>query len=178
MGYEIPGALGVRMAQETGEVYVYIGDGTFLLNPGEITTAVQEGLKLTVVISENHGFQSIRRLQMLRAGRAFGNEFRARNGGGRLEGDYLELDLTKVAEGLGAAAARATTPDELRAALETARGQARTSVVVCETEPHRYLPSGEVWWDVAPAEVSRDPAVQEIRTEYEREQPARQRYHY
>jgi 3D-(3,5/4)-trihydroxycyclohexane-1,2-dione acylhydrolase (decyclizing) len=178
MGYEIPGALGVRMAQETGEVYVYIGDGTFLLNPGEIATAVQEGLKLTVVISENHGFQSIRRLQLLRAGRAFGNEFRARNGGSRLEGEYLELDLAKVAEGLGAVALRAATTDELRAALETARREARTCVVVCETEPHRYLPSGEVWWDVAPAEVSSDPAVQEIRAEYEREQPARQRYHY
>ena len=178
MGYEIPGALGVRMAQEAGEVYVYIGDGTFLLNPGEIVTAVQEGLKLTVVISENHGFQSIRRLQLLRAGRPFGNEFRARNGGGRLEGEYLELDLAKVAEGLGAATFRATTTDELRAALQSARGSARTSVVVCETEPHRYLPGGEVWWDVAPAEVSGDPAVQEIRAEYEREQPTRQRYHY
>jgi 3D-(3,5/4)-trihydroxycyclohexane-1,2-dione acylhydrolase (decyclizing) len=178
MGYEIPGALGVRMAQETGEVYVYIGDGTFLLNPGEIATAVQEGLKLTVVISENHGFQSIRRLQMLRAGRAFGNEFRARNGGSRLEGEYLALDLAKVAEGLGAVALRAATTDELRAALESARREARTCVVVCETEPHRYLPSGEVWWDVAPAEVSSDPAVQEIRAEYERDQPTRQRYHY
>jgi 3D-(3,5/4)-trihydroxycyclohexane-1,2-dione acylhydrolase (decyclizing) len=178
MGYEIPGALGVRMAQQAGEVYVYIGDGTFLLNPGEITTAVQEGLKITVLISENHGFQSIRRLQMLRAGRAFGNEFRARNGGGRLEGDYLELDLAKVAEGLGAVAHRATTTDALRTALEEARRETKTSVIVCETEPHRYLPGGEVWWDVAPAEVSNDPKVQEIRTEYERDQPARQRYHY
>jgi 3D-(3,5/4)-trihydroxycyclohexane-1,2-dione acylhydrolase (decyclizing) len=78
MGYELPAGVGVRLAQETGDVVVYIGDGTFLLNPGELVTAVQEGLKITVVISENHGFQSIRRLQVHRVGREFGNEFRTR----------------------------------------------------------------------------------------------------
>ncbi len=178
MGYELPGAVGVRLAQEGGEVYAYIGDGTYLLNPGELVTALQEGLKITVVISENHGFQSIRRLQMGRVGRPFGNEFRSRDGNGRLEGPYLELDLARSAEGLGAQAWRAANPDELRSALEEARGVRRPCVIVCETEPHRYLPDGGVWWDVAPAEASGFPAVQELRAEYERNRAALQRFHY
>ncbi|MDQ3824008.1 MAG: 3D-(3,5/4)-trihydroxycyclohexane-1,2-dione acylhydrolase (decyclizing), partial [Actinomycetota bacterium] len=105
MGYELPAGVGVRLAQPEGEVVVYIGDGTFLLNPGELVTMVQEGLKVTVVISENHGYQSIQRLQLWRHGRWFGNEFRARRNG-RLEGDYVRLDLARAAEGLGAKAWR------------------------------------------------------------------------
>src|SRR5439155_25764904 len=175
MGYEIPAALGVRMAQEGGEVYAYVGDGTFLLGPaGDLVTALQEELKVTIVISENHGFQSIRRLQMLRAGREFGNELRTRSDG-RLQGDYVELDLARVAEGLGAVASRASSPDELRNALASARGARRSCVIVCETEPHRFLPGANVWWDVAPAEVSEDPVVQELRAEYERDRDRLQR---
>jgi 3D-(3,5/4)-trihydroxycyclohexane-1,2-dione acylhydrolase (decyclizing) len=177
MGYELPGGIGVRMAQAEGEVYVYIGDGTFLLNPGELVTALQEQLKITVVISENHGFQSIRRLQMWRAGRDFGNEFRARSDG-RLEGEYLRLDLAKAAEGLGARAFRAESPDALRAALAEARGERRACVIVCETEPHRYLPDSGAWWDVAPPEVSGDELVRERRAEYEREVAQLQRFYY
>lgn len=178
MGYELPGGLGVRMAQERGEVYVYVGDGTFLLTPaGDLVTALQEGLKITVVVSENHGFQSIRRLQMARAGREFGNELRARSDG-RLEGDYLQIDLALVAEGLGAAAYRADSPDQLRDALARAREERRACVIVCETEPHRFLPDSHVWWDVAPAEISDDPVVQELRAEYERDRAELQRFYY
>jgi 3D-(3,5/4)-trihydroxycyclohexane-1,2-dione acylhydrolase (decyclizing) len=178
MGYELPGALGVRLAQEGGEVFAYVGDGTYILNPGELVTALQHGLKITVVISENHGYQSIRRLQMARVGREFGNEFRLGDGAGRLDGPYLELDLAKSAEGLGARAWRASSPDELRNALEAARDEERPCVIVCETEPHRYLPDAGVWWDVAPAEVSGLPEVQERRAEYERDRGALQRFYY
>jgi 3D-(3,5/4)-trihydroxycyclohexane-1,2-dione acylhydrolase (decyclizing) len=177
MGYEIPGGIGARMAQEDGDVYVYIGDGTYLMSPTEIVTALQEGLKLTVVISENHGFQCIKRLQLWRAGRAFGNEFRARTDG-RLEGEYLRLDLAKAAEGFGAIAFRADSPETLRDALEAARGESRPCVIVCETEPDRNLPPSDVWWDVAPSEASDDPVVQELRAEYERDRDALQRFHY
>jgi 3D-(3,5/4)-trihydroxycyclohexane-1,2-dione acylhydrolase (decyclizing) len=177
MGYELPAGIGVRMAQPEGEVYVYIGDGTFLLNPGEIVNALQEGLKVTVVISENHGYQSIQRLQLWRHGRMFGNEFRARHNG-RLEGDYIRLDLAKAAEGLGARTWRVETPGALRAALEAARGERNACVIVCETEPHRYLPGSEVWWDVAPPEVSSDPEVRERRREYEKERAELQRFYY
>jgi 3D-(3,5/4)-trihydroxycyclohexane-1,2-dione acylhydrolase (decyclizing) len=155
MGYELPAGVGVRLAQKGGEVYVYIGDGTFVLNPGELVTPLQEGVKITVVISENHGFQSIQRLQLWRHGKVFGNEFRARRNG-RLDGDYLQL----------------------RAALEEARGESRTCVIVAETEPHRYLPASDVWWDVAPAEASAEPEVQERRADYERELAELQRFYY
>jgi len=178
MGYEIPAGIGVRMAQEGGEVYVYVGDGTYLMNPTELVTALQEGLKMTVVISENHGFQCIRRLQMWRAGRPFGNEFRARDGRARLEGEYLQLDLAKTAEGFGAVAFAADTPDALRSALEQARGESRTCVIVCETEKYRNLPPSEVWWDIAPSEASEDPVVQKIRAEYERDRAELQRFYY
>jgi 3D-(3,5/4)-trihydroxycyclohexane-1,2-dione acylhydrolase (decyclizing) len=115
---------------------------------------------------------------MGRVGREFGNEFRVRDGGGRLGGPYVELDLAKSAEGFGARAWRATTPDELRSALEAARGERRPCVIVCETEPHRYLPDAGVWWDVAPAEVSGLAEVQERRAEYERDRAALQRFYY
>jgi 3D-(3,5/4)-trihydroxycyclohexane-1,2-dione acylhydrolase (decyclizing) len=187
MGYELPAALGVRLAQPEGEVTAFIGDGTFLMNPTELVTAVQEGLKVTVVVSENRGFQSIRRLQMLRVGREFGNEFRARaaaNGppattipvGGRLAGEYLALDLAKVAEGLGATGIRATTTEQVRAALESARGEAGPVVIVAQTAPHADLPPGQVWWDVAPAEVSGDELVTKLRAEYEADRERLQRY--
>jgi 3D-(3,5/4)-trihydroxycyclohexane-1,2-dione acylhydrolase (decyclizing) len=178
MGYELPAGVGVRLAQQGGEVFVYIGDGTFLLNPGELATMLQEGLKVTVVISENHGYQSIQRLQLWRHGRRFGNEFRARQNG-RLEGDYLRLDLAKAAEGLGAQTWRADSPEAVRAALDEARGErSGPCVIVAETEPHRYLPGSEVWWDVAPAEVSDDPEVQGRRAEYEHERAELQRFYY
>jgi 3D-(3,5/4)-trihydroxycyclohexane-1,2-dione acylhydrolase (decyclizing) len=176
MGYELPAAVGVRLAQPGGEVVAYVGDGTYLLNPGELVTALQHDLKITVVISENHGFQSIRRLQMGRVGRPFGNELRRRDGEGRLEGAVVELDLARSAEGLGARAWRAATAAELRAALAEAREDRRPCVIVCETEPHRYLPDSGGWWDVAPAEVSELPEVQERRAEYERDRAALQRF--
>lgn len=177
MGYELPAGVGVRLSQPDGEVVVYIGDGTFLLNPGELVTMLQEGLKVTVVISENHGYQSIQRLQLWRHGRWFGNEFRARRNG-RLEGDYVELDLVRAAEGLGARAWRADSPDAVRSALAEARAERGPCVIVAETEPHRYLPGAEVWWDVAPAEVSGEAEVQERRAEYERERDELQRFYY
>lgn len=187
MGYELPAALGVRLAQPDGEVIAFIGDGTFLMNPSEIATALQERLKITVMISENHGFQVIYRLQMLRAGRPFGNEFRERvpadghhDGpldGGRLEGDYLPLDLAKVAEGLGATAFRASTSEEVRDALRRAREIEGPAVIVAETIPHADLPPGGVWWDVAPSEVTSDDDVARLRAEYLADRAELQRFY-
>ena len=192
MGYELPAGLGVRMAAggpgSAGEVFVYIGDGTFLLNPMELITALQERLKVTVVVIDNHGFQVIRRLQMWRTGHAFGNEFRARggdedggsaaDGGPRLEGDYLPLDIATIARGMGARAWNAATPDEVRSALREARAESRSCVIVCEVEKHRYVPGADTWWDVAPAEVSRSEVTQTLRSEYERDRAELQRFHY
>jgi 3D-(3,5/4)-trihydroxycyclohexane-1,2-dione acylhydrolase (decyclizing) len=183
MGYEIPAGLGVRLAREHagkgGEVVVLVGDGTYLMNPTELVTAAQEGLKITVVIADNHGYQVIRRLQMWRTGRSFGNEFRSRDARtNRLDGDYVALDLAKTAAGFGARSWRVSDPAQLRDALREARGERRPCVIVAEIEKHRFLPGSGVWWDAAPAEVSDDPLTRENRAGYERERAELQRFHY
>ena len=179
MGWEIPAGLGVRMADIHNEIYVYVGDGTYLMNPTELMTSAQEGLKITVVLSENHGYQIIRSLQMGRAGRSFGNEFRSREASSnRLEGDYVALDFAKNAESLGARVWSVATPDGLRQALVEARAESRTCVIVCETEKHRYLPPSGVWWDIASAEATNDPMTRKLREGYEAERRSVQRFHY
>jgi 3D-(3,5/4)-trihydroxycyclohexane-1,2-dione acylhydrolase (decyclizing) len=179
MGYEIPAGLGVRMAQPQGEVFVFIGDGTYLMNPTELVTASQEGLKITVVISENHGFQCIRQLQMGRSGHSFGNEFRTRDAKSkRLEGGFVAIDFTQNAASMGARTWNANSPDEVRRALREARAETRPSVIVVQTEKYRYLPGSGVWWDVAPAQVSQDRVTQKLRAEYEEGRRKLQRFHY
>ena len=156
----------------------FLGDGTFLLAPTELVTAAQEGLAITLVVPENQGYQVIHRLQMLRSGREFGNEFRYRaapleltaedaSKAPRLEGDYLRLDLVQVAAGLGARAGRATTAAELRDALSATRGHPGPVVIVVPVIPHADLPGARVWWDVAPAEVSTLAVTDGLRAEYE-----------
>jgi 3D-(3,5/4)-trihydroxycyclohexane-1,2-dione acylhydrolase (decyclizing) len=181
MGYEIPAGLGVRLAvpDRSKRVLSFLGDGTFLMAPTELVTAAQEGLPVTVVIPENHGYQVIHRLQMLRSGREFGNEFRYRDGGltladghpegkpARLDGEYLRVDLVEIARGLGARAVRATTAAEVRAALADTRDHDGPVVIVIPAIPHADLPPAGVWWDVAPAEVSDQDKVAQLRAEYE-----------
>jgi 3D-(3,5/4)-trihydroxycyclohexane-1,2-dione acylhydrolase (decyclizing) len=181
MGYEIPAGLGVRLAvpDRAKRIVSFVGDGTFLMAPTELVTAAQEGLAVTVVVSENHGYQVIHRLQMIRSGREFGNEFRYRDDGvdlideggsakrPRLEGEYLRLDLVQVAAGLGARAVRATTSAEVRAALADTRDHDGPVVIVVPTIPHADLPGAGVWWDVAPAEVSEGETVAQLRADYE-----------
>ena len=177
MGYEIPAAIGVRLAtrRPDARVVALLGDGTFLMAPTELATAAQEGLPVTLVVPENHGYQVIHRLQMFTMGREFGNEFRYRDGpleppGGRparLSGDYLRVDLVQIAAGLGAHAVRATTAAEVRHALQKTRGEMRPVVIVVPVVPHADLPPAGCWWDVAPAEVSESDPVQQARTAYE-----------
>jgi 3D-(3,5/4)-trihydroxycyclohexane-1,2-dione acylhydrolase (decyclizing) len=181
MGYEIPAALGVRLAvpDRRKRVVSFLGDGTFLMAPTELVTAAQESLPVTVVIPENHGYQVIHRLQMGRSGREFGNEFRYRQGRldladgkaatkpARLEGEYLRVDLLQIAVGLGARAVRATTAAEVRAALADTRDHDGPVVIVVPAIPHVDLPGAGVWWDVAPAEVFEQETVAPLRAEYE-----------
>lgn len=179
MGYEIPGGIGHRMAQASGEVYVCVGDGTYLMNPCELVTALQEGLKITVVVPDNHGFQIIRNLQMGRVGRSFGNEFRSRGEKTKkLDGEDLAVDLAKNAESMGARTWRASTVGEVRQALREARRERRSCVIVVEVEKHRYLPSSGVWWDVAAAEVTGDNVTRELRRAYEEDRANLQRFYY
>lgn len=179
MAYEIPAGIGARMAQPGSEVFVFIGDGTYLMNPTEIVTAVQEGLKITIVISENHGYQCIRGLQLDRAGQSFGNEFRKRDkASNRLEGEYLKIDLAQNAASMGARTWNTNSPETFRKALQEARLETRPCVIVVETEKYRFLPGSGVWWDVAVAEVSNDPVTQKLRSEYESNRAKLQRFHY
>jgi len=179
MGYDIPAAIGVRMAQPRGEVYVFLGDGNFLMNPTELVTALQENLKITLVLSENHGFQSIHGHQKAHVGHSLGNEFRSRRtSSNRLEGDYVKIDLAKTAEGFGAKTWRTTTPESFRTALRAARQETGPCVIVVETEPMRRLPGSGVWWDIAAAEVTSDPVTQKLRVEYEEERKRFQRVYY
>jgi len=177
MGYEIPAAIGTRLADAdpAHRVTAFIGDGTFLMAPTELATAAQEGLAVTVMIPENHGYQVIHRLQMFTMGREFGNEFRYRTEPLTLEagkdaaltGDYLQVDLVQIAAGLGARALRATTAPEIRRALQETRSERRPVVIVVPVIPHADLPSAGCWWDVAPAEVSESDTVRAARSEYE-----------
>jgi 3D-(3,5/4)-trihydroxycyclohexane-1,2-dione acylhydrolase (decyclizing) len=167
------------MAHPDREIYALVGDGTFLMNNTELVTAVQEGIKITIVVSVNHGFQSIRRLQMGRAGIPFGNEFRRREGvSGQLLGEYLDIDFAKNAESLGAVGLNASSLESLQSALDEAlRVRARPVVIAVDVHPDRYAPDSEVWWDIAVAEVSGRSETIALREEYEREQ-AKQRFYY
>jgi 3D-(3,5/4)-trihydroxycyclohexane-1,2-dione acylhydrolase (decyclizing) len=165
MGYEIAGALGVKMAQPDRDVYAFVGDGSYLMLHGELVTALQEGLKITVVLVDNGGYQCIHGLQRGCGGRSFGNEFRARTDAGRLDGATLDIDYAANARSLGAAAWRATTAAELRAALAAARAETRACLVHVPVEP-RAVPSF-AWWDVPGAEVSAVPSVLEARRRYD-----------
>ena len=177
MGYEIPAGIGVRWAtpDTSKRVVSFVGDGTFLMAPTELVTAAQEHLPMTVVVSENHGYQVIRRLQMWRTGAHYGNEFRYRqgdhmvteSGAKTLEGDYLDVDIVKIAEGLGAKALRPITADEVRQALADTRDHDGPVVIVVPTIQHANLPASNVWWDVAPAEVFEQPWIEEKRLEFE-----------
>lgn len=168
MGYEIPGGLGVKMADPTREVFVMIGDGSYLLLHTEIVTAIQEGVKLTIVVVDNHGFQSIHGLQMGSGSPSFGNELRFRDGeDGVLSGDYVPIDFARNAESLGARAIRAEMVDELRDALEAAKAETRTTVVCVPVDPEARVPNYEGWWDVPIAAVSAQASVNDAREEYE-----------
>jgi 3D-(3,5/4)-trihydroxycyclohexane-1,2-dione acylhydrolase (decyclizing) len=178
MGGEIPAALGVRMARpDAGEVYVVIGDGTFLMgSTGELVTARQDGLKITVVLVENEGYQSIHGLQRGRTGRSFGLEFRERvNGVAGLSGRYVEVDYAANARSLGCAAFVASSVDGVRDALEEARRETRPVVIVARVEPRRLLLDSGCWWDVGVAEVSDRPETRELAAEHARGR-ALQRY--
>jgi 3D-(3,5/4)-trihydroxycyclohexane-1,2-dione acylhydrolase (decyclizing) len=167
MSYEIPAAIGVRLARPDAEAYAFVGDGTFLLNPGELVTAVQNGIKITVLVSANGTMESICRIERAVSTAPFANVFSSRNRVTREQAtEPLGLDLAKVAEGLGAKAWTATTPDELRAALRVSREEPGPSVIVAVTDPGRYLSRGTVWWDIPPAEVSADDALAVARSEY------------
>jgi 3D-(3,5/4)-trihydroxycyclohexane-1,2-dione acylhydrolase (decyclizing) len=166
MGYEIAGGLGVKMADPKREVYVLVGDGSYLMMAQEIVTSVQERYKLNIVLLDNHGFSSIGGLSRGCGNEGMGTNYRYRRGE-KYDGEILPVDFVSNAASLGAWATRAKSHQELSAALEEARKQPRTSVVVVETSYEQRVPGYESWWDVAIAEVSERESVQEARKKYE-----------
>jgi len=177
MGYEIPGAMGAKLADPSREVYVFLGDGTYLMMPTEITTSVQEGIKIIIVLVDNHGFASIGSLSRSLGQGGFGTSRRMRSAtSGQLDGETVTVDFVANARSLGAHAIKASNLDELKNALEEAKTIDRTSVIVVETDPTICVPGYESWWDVAVAEVSEMESVREARARYEVARK-RERYH-
>jgi 3D-(3,5/4)-trihydroxycyclohexane-1,2-dione acylhydrolase (decyclizing) len=178
MGHEIPAGLGIRMHNgPEGEVLVVIGDGTFLMNPTELFTAVQEQLKLTVVVLDNGGYQSINHLALANSGSGSGNEFRARTADGRSpDGPLVAVDFPMAARSMGAQAVTAGTPAQLRAALAEARASDHTTVIVCPTAANRPLLGSESFWDLGVPEVTDDRAAAEL-FETHRVRALSQRHH-
>jgi 3D-(3,5/4)-trihydroxycyclohexane-1,2-dione acylhydrolase (decyclizing) len=168
MAYEIPGAIGAKLADPSREVYAFVGDGTYLMMPTEIVTSVQEGVKIIIVLVDNHGFASIGGLSRSLGQDGFGTSYRLRcQSSGQLDGDTLTVDYIANARSLGAHALKATTLAELKVALEKAKASDRTTVVVVETDPAISVPGYESWWDVAVAEVSEMRGVRDARASYE-----------
>jgi 3D-(3,5/4)-trihydroxycyclohexane-1,2-dione acylhydrolase (decyclizing) len=177
MGYEIAGALGVKMARPERNVYALLGDGSYLMLSQEIVTAVQEGRKITLVLFDNHGYDCIHNLQQGCGGAGFGNEFKRRDErSGRLEGAVVPVDYVANARSLGAAAFCAESEEGLRRALQQAREEAGTALVYVPVEPHTPLP-GYSWWDVPISETSGSEAVRAARARYE-EAITKRRFHY
>ncbi len=166
MGYEIAGGLGVKMADPSREVFVIVGDGSYLLMAQEIVTSIQEELKLNIIVLDNHGFSSIGGLSRACGSGGFGTEYRKRSDG-ELKGEILEVDFAANAASLGAHAVRARTREDFAAAVGSFRGQTRTSVVVVETDLNERVPGYESWWDVPVAEVSKFDTVQAARKSFE-----------
>jgi 3D-(3,5/4)-trihydroxycyclohexane-1,2-dione acylhydrolase (decyclizing) len=161
MGYEIAGGLGVKMADPSREVYVLVGDGSYLMMAQEIVTSLQEAIKLNIILFDNSGFSSIGGLSRACGSGGFGTRYQYRGQG--KAGAVMAVDFVANAASLGAHAVRARTHEELTEALAASKKQTRTSVVVVETDYYDSVPGYESWWDVPIAEVSESESVQKAR---------------
>jgi 3D-(3,5/4)-trihydroxycyclohexane-1,2-dione acylhydrolase (decyclizing) len=167
MGYEIAGGLGVKLARPERGVYVMVGDGSYLMMAQEIATAVQEGVKLTILVLDNYGFGSIGGLSASVGCGGFGTRYRRRGPSGELDGRCVEVDFAANAASMGAHAVRATTRDEIERALDETRGRDGVNVIVIPVDREKRVPGYDSWWDVPVAEVSTIADVQRARAEYE-----------
>jgi 3D-(3,5/4)-trihydroxycyclohexane-1,2-dione acylhydrolase (decyclizing) len=178
MGYEIPGGMGVKLAAPERDVFVFVGDGSYLMLPGELVTAVAERIPIVVVLVDNHGYASIGALSRSVGSAGFGTHYRsAANGSLPVDAadgtalaqpaEALPVDLAANAESLGARVIRARTIADLRRGLEDARGSDGPVVVHIEADRYAGVPSYESWWDVPVAEVSDEPSVRAARDAYE-----------
>jgi 3D-(3,5/4)-trihydroxycyclohexane-1,2-dione acylhydrolase (decyclizing) len=183
MGYEIAGGLGVKMAAPDKEVYVIVGDGSYLMLSSELVTSVQEGFKLIVILLDNHGFKSIGSLSRSLGQDGFGTRYTFPEDGllvGDSAGNAVEtlpIDFAENAHSLGAHVIPAKTCDDFTAALKAARETDRTTVIVIQNDRMVSVPGYESWWDVVVAEVSQMPSVQKARAEWE-EMRAKEKFYF
>jgi 3D-(3,5/4)-trihydroxycyclohexane-1,2-dione acylhydrolase (decyclizing) len=187
MGYEIPGGMGVKLAAPEREVFVMVGDGSYLMLPGELVTAVAERIPIVIVLVDNQGYASIGALSRSVGGAGFGTHYRpARNGALPVDApdgagpaeplEALPVDLAANAESLGLKVWRARTIEELRAALEDARGADGPVAIHVEVDRYAGVPAFEGWWDVPVAEVADAEPVRAAREAYERDRRAQRAY--
>jgi 3D-(3,5/4)-trihydroxycyclohexane-1,2-dione acylhydrolase (decyclizing) len=168
MGYEIPGGIGIRMAAPDRDVFVTIGDGSYLMMPTELVTAVQEGIKIIVVLLQNHGYASIGSLAESLGVQRFGTKYRYRNDeSGRLDGGILPVDLAANAASLGVKVLKASTLVELKDALAKAKASETAVLVHVDTDLEYQSPGGDGWWDVPVAEISELDFTQSARETYD-----------
>jgi 3D-(3,5/4)-trihydroxycyclohexane-1,2-dione acylhydrolase (decyclizing) len=154
MGYEVAGGIGTKMASPDRDVFVMVGDGSYLMMATELVTAVQEGVKVIVVLVQNHGFASIGSLSEALGSQRFGTSYRYRGADGRLDGAKLPVDLAANAASLGADAIRVVTAAEFTDAVKVAKASEHTTVIHVETDPLIPAPDSESWWDVPVSETS------------------------
>ena len=171
MGFEIAGGLGVKMAEPSREVYVLVGDGSYLMMSSEIVTSIQEGYKLTIVLMDNGGFKSIGALSRSLGQSGFGTRYVfPRDGalpGDQSPAEELPVDLAANARSLGACVIECQSRDDVVKALQTAKDMTRTTVISIRNDRLHGVPSYESWWDVPVAEVSEMESVAEARREWE-----------
>ena len=154
MGYEVAGGIGAKMASPDRDVFVMVGDGSYLMMATELVTAVQEGVKVIVVLVQNHGFASIGSLSESLGSQRFGTAYRYRGSDGRLDGAKLPVDLAANAASLGAEVIRVVTAAEFTDAVKVAKANDHTTVIHVETDPLISAPDSESWWDVPVSETS------------------------
>ncbi|MFB6710701.1 MULTISPECIES: 3D-(3,5/4)-trihydroxycyclohexane-1,2-dione acylhydrolase (decyclizing) [unclassified Streptomyces] len=179
MGYEIPAAIGVQLAAPGRPVWALVGDGTYLMNPTEIVTAVQQELPVKLVVLQNHGYASIGSLSEAVGGERFGTAYRHRAADGTFTGPPLPVDLAANAGSLGMRVLRAKTVRDLREALAEARAADRPTCVYVETETADTVsgpPPAQAWWDVPVAETATRPSAVKAREEYDRHVADRRRH--
>ena len=164
MGYDIPAAIGVRLAGTDKEVLVLMGDGNYQMHPMELVTAMQERTKITIILNVNYGYQSIHGHQKNLVGHSLGNEFKVRDASSGLldKGQFIEIDYVKNAQSVGIRAWLTSTEQQFRRALEAARKETGTCMIVVPTEKYNSPPDSGVWWDVVGSEVTQDPRTAEL----------------
>ena len=180
MGYEIPGGMGVKLAAPDRRVLVLVGDGSYLMLPGELVTAVTERVPMTIVLVDNQGYASIGALSRSLGSAGFGTRYRYPvDGAPPVDGvaaEPLPLDLAANAASLGARVVRAQTIDELRGALADSAGADGPVVIHITVDRYAGVPSYDGWWDVPVAEVAEQPAVRAAREGYEQARFAQRTY--